>query len=74
VVQVLFEDRIMPWNYSAATSTSKWVNVYGINRFYPDFDPLHPAELTVVFRGTVNEPCPAQAQFDAPGESFSTVH
>lgn len=67
VLQVTWGDRLMAFNTTIATNTSKWLNVYGINRFLTDFDVNHPAELTVTLAGWVSEPCPAQATYGAPG-------
>lgn len=64
---VVIEGRIMPWNYTFATNASRWLNVNDINRFYPDFDPAHTTLVKVYLSGWVNEPCPAQATFGAPG-------
>lgn len=50
----------MPWNYSSATNTTRWLNVWDINRFYPDFDPAHPTGLEITFKGYITEPCPAE--------------
>ena len=60
VTQVLWGNRIMPFNFSSATNTSRWLNIYNINRFITDFDPVNPAVITIVMTGYVNEPCPAQ--------------
>jgi hypothetical protein len=66
VLEVLWDNRIMPWNTTFATNSSKWLNINDINRFLPDFDPRRPAQLIVKMRGWINEPCPAQQTYQAP--------
>lgn len=62
--QVAWEGRILPFNTTAHTDYSKWLNINGINRFFTDFDVDHPTQFTVTFKGWINEPCPAQWQFN----------
>lgn len=67
VDRVVIEGRLMPWNYTFSTNTSRWLNINGINRFYTDFDAVRPLQVEVYLMGYINEPCPAQAKYDAPG-------
>ena len=66
VQQVLWEDRIMPFNITPATNYSNWLNINGINRFLADFDTKVATPLAVILEGWINEPCPAQWLFDHP--------
>ncbi|GAX81198.1 hypothetical protein CEUSTIGMA_g8631.t1, partial [Chlamydomonas eustigma] len=66
VLQVLLEDRVLPFNITPATNYSNWLNINDINKFLSDFNPMVPASLTVVLEGWINEPCPASWLFNHP--------
>ncbi|GFH06330.1 predicted protein [Haematococcus lacustris] len=65
VTSVTWDGRVLPFNTTPATSTSQWLNIHNVNRYFSDFDSHNPVSLAVTFQGWINEPCPAQPSFNS---------